>query len=243
MSAIAVIALGGNQGDVPSTMAHALTRLGETPDIRILRQSPYYRTTPIGVNAGGVYINAAAVVATTLPPESLLENLQQVEQECGRVRTVHWGPRTLDLDLIRHGDVVLDSPRLVLPHPACWYRRFVLDPWCDVDPDWIHPVLGESVREMRDRLLTRPLEIAIVGGRESAVNRVRERLHQHFSKGDVTFKRSEDSPIITLLLEPVLVDSPRTVSLPAVADPSALAEQVLRGALDEPVMIESFTSP
>lgn len=236
VSAIATIALGGNQGDVPATMTHALSFLDALPEVRILRKSRLFRTVPIGTDAGGSYANAAAVAETSLPPETFLDLLQQIEHECGRVRTVHWGPRTLDLDLIRYDDLVLNTDRLALPHPACWYRRFVLDPWYDVDPEWVHPVMGESVRRMRERLLLRPLPVAVVGGDETFRATVNARLRERFSPEQVSVSPTGLSPILTLSLDAVPIGSPRTISLAAADDPSALAVQVLMAALDEPAV-------
>lgn len=236
VSAIATIALGGNQGDVPATMTRALSLLDALPEVRILRTSRLFRTVPIGTDAGGSYANSAAVAETSLPPETLLDRLQQIEHECGRVRTVHWGPRTLDLDLIRYDDLVLNTDRLTLPHPACWYRRFVLDPWCDVDPEWVHPVMGESVRRMRERLLTRPLPVAVVGEDETLRAAVNARLRQRFSPELVGIVPTGQSPILTLNLDALPKGTPWTISLAAADDPSALAVQVLTAALDEPAV-------
>lgn len=156
--ALAVIALGGNLGDVPQTFERARTAVSlfATDNVRMSR---LYRTDPVGAQAGDVFWNAALCCETSLPPLHLLDELQAIETQNGRTRTLHWGPRTLDLDLIFYGEHVLSTERLTLPHPHAWYRRFVLDPVADLTPELRHPVLDVTVSELRRRLLPRPLPI------------------------------------------------------------------------------------
>ncbi len=153
----ACLALGGNLGDVASTFQWVHQELVSRPDIEALRMSRIYRTAPVGANAGNPFLNAAIVCRTPLAPEDLLEICQHLEQQAGRTREIHWGPRRLDLDLIGLEDQVVRSPRLILPHPSAWYRRFVLDPLCELAPDWWHPERQATARELRDRLQRRPL--------------------------------------------------------------------------------------
>ncbi|MBI5757362.1 MAG: 2-amino-4-hydroxy-6-hydroxymethyldihydropteridine diphosphokinase [Planctomycetales bacterium] len=160
------LALGGNQGEVAATFDRCLRRLANIREVCISRVSRFIETAPVG-ERGAVdpqrFLNAVAELDTTLPADELLTLCQRVEDECGRVRTVHWGPRTLDLDLILYGQEVIDSPRLKVPHPACWYRRFVLDPLVEIAPDIVHPIKQLSVSALRDRLLVRPLHVSIAG--------------------------------------------------------------------------------
>jgi 2-amino-4-hydroxy-6-hydroxymethyldihydropteridine diphosphokinase len=160
------LALGGNQGDVAATFDHCLRRLGNVREVRISRVSRFIETAPVG-KRGAVdsqrFLNAVAELDTTLAADELLTLCQRVEGECGRVRTVHWGPRTLDLDLILYGQDAIDTSRLKVPHPACWYRRFVLDPLVEIAPDAVHPIKQLSVSSLRDRLLVRPFHLSIAG--------------------------------------------------------------------------------
>ena len=132
----AVIALGSNLGNRLETLQGAVDALEDTPGVRIKAVSPVYETQPWGVAPGSqpTYFNAVVVLKTTLPPSSLLERAHAVEEAFHRVRSEHWGPRTLDVDIVAYADVVSDDPELTLPHPRAHERAFVLAPWLDVDP-------------------------------------------------------------------------------------------------------------
>jgi 2-amino-4-hydroxy-6-hydroxymethyldihydropteridine diphosphokinase len=109
-------------------------------------------------------LNAAAELETSLAPLKLLDKLQAVEGDLGRTRSRHWGPRTLDLDLVFWESQIINLPRLVVPHPAAWYRRFVLDPLAEVAPRLVHPVKLVDICTLRERLLARPLRVSFAGG-------------------------------------------------------------------------------
>lgn len=121
--------------------------MGE-PDLRLLRASPVYRTPPWGDIDQDDFLNAVLEVETELAPLELLTRLQSVEQALERERTRHWGPRTIDLDLLACDQTILRTTRLTLPHPLLHQRAFVLLPWCDLAPDWRHPATGHTVHEM-----------------------------------------------------------------------------------------------
>ncbi|HEY3964877.1 MAG TPA: 2-amino-4-hydroxy-6-hydroxymethyldihydropteridine diphosphokinase [Planctomycetaceae bacterium] len=158
------ISLGGNSGPVGETFLAALNRLRSTPGCSVVAVSRMFETTAVGEHAGGSFLNAVAELEAELDPIALLDLLQSIERDLGRVRSVHWGPRTIDLDLLYYGADVIDSPRLVVPHPAAWYRRFVLDPLVEIAPDLVHPIKRETMLALRDRLLMRPLPVAVAGG-------------------------------------------------------------------------------
>jgi 2-amino-4-hydroxy-6-hydroxymethyldihydropteridine diphosphokinase len=157
------IGLGGNQGNVSATFTRALELLADTDGVTPAAVSPTYRTAPMGALAGEPFLNAVAGCDTDLAPLTLLDRLQAVEHACGRVRTVHWGPRTLDLDLLAYGDDVITTPRLTVPHPGAWLRRFVLDPWAEIAGEFVHPVWRLSIVQLRDRLRDRRVHLLDAG--------------------------------------------------------------------------------
>lgn len=140
----ALIALGANLGDPRGALAFARRRLAGLGEVTAA--SRLYRTAPVGGPPGQPdYLNAALALRTDLGAAELLRALLDVEREAGRVRRERWGPRTLDLDLLGRGDLVLDTPDLVLPHPRLLERAFVLAPLAEVAPRWRHPVAGVTV--------------------------------------------------------------------------------------------------
>ena len=135
----AVIALGSNLGNREATLDFAVSRLSE--HLSHIKISSYIETDPVGGPEQPKYLNAVAVGETTHTAETLLKELQKIENEAGRTREVRWGARTLDLDIIMFGDVVSNDPTLTLPHPRAHERAFVLAPWLEVDPN---AILGEA---------------------------------------------------------------------------------------------------
>ncbi|MFE3286813.1 2-amino-4-hydroxy-6-hydroxymethyldihydropteridine diphosphokinase [Streptomyces sp. NPDC059233] len=140
----AVVALGANLGNRLETLQGAIDALGDTPGLRVKAVSPVYETEPWGVEPGTQpsYLNAVVRIRTTLPPSSLLERAQAVEEAFHRVREERWGPRTIDVDIVSYAEVVSDDPVLTLPHPRAHQRAFVLAPWHDIDPEAVIPGHG-----------------------------------------------------------------------------------------------------
>jgi 2-amino-4-hydroxy-6-hydroxymethyldihydropteridine diphosphokinase len=138
----AYVALGANLGDPPAQLRAALERLRLHPAVELLAVSPFYRTAPLGPPGQPDYCNAVCALRASLQPEALLDLLQAIEHEAGRVRGEHWGPRSLDLDLLLVEGVSLDTPRLTLPHPQLQHRAFVLVPFADIAPEQDIPGLG-----------------------------------------------------------------------------------------------------
>jgi 2-amino-4-hydroxy-6-hydroxymethyldihydropteridine diphosphokinase len=141
------IALGSNLGDSGTILHNALLMLDQTPGIAVIQASSWYRTVPIGPPQPD-YLNGCAVLEVAQTPEELLVLLQSIELQFGRVRGERWGARTLDLDLIFYGDLVLDLPNLQVPHPRMRERAFVLIPLAEIAPDWIEPVSQKSIDQL-----------------------------------------------------------------------------------------------
>jgi 2-amino-4-hydroxy-6-hydroxymethyldihydropteridine diphosphokinase len=139
----AVIALGSNLGNRLETLQGAVDALADTPGLRIKAVSAVYETEAVGgPEDQPSYYNAVVVLRTSLPPQDLLERGNAIEDAFGRVRTVHWGPRTLDVDILAYEGVTSDDPQLLLPHPRSHERAFVLAPWLDAQPEAELPGLG-----------------------------------------------------------------------------------------------------
>lgn len=135
----AVVALGSNLGDRDATLRRAVSALRATPEVEVVAASVPIESVALTVDGldenKPAYLNGVVLLATTLGPEALLDQLNRIENDEGRLRVERWGDRTLDLDLIAYDDVVLDTERLTLPHPRAAERSFVLEPWLQVDPE------------------------------------------------------------------------------------------------------------
>jgi len=148
------VALGSNLGDRAAHLAFAVSRLSHV--LRDFNVSRYYETPPIDVpGEQPLFLNAAAVGRTDASPRDLLAVLMSIEQERGRERPFQNAARTLDLDLILFGSVVMNDPGLVVPHPRFRERQFVIEPLADIAPDMIDPVTGSTVADLL-RLVLRP---------------------------------------------------------------------------------------
>ena len=147
------MALGSNLGDRDRQLAAALAALSATDGIEVVAVSPVYETDPVGPPPQGAYLNAAARLRTALTPGALMGRLLEIEAAQGRSRgSTRDAPRTLDLDLLFYGDQTLREPDLELPHPRLADRPFVLEPLCDLAPEFVHPVLRVTVENLARRV-------------------------------------------------------------------------------------------
>jgi 2-amino-4-hydroxy-6-hydroxymethyldihydropteridine diphosphokinase len=150
MSALAAIALGSNLesrfGDREANLREAVRRIESLGEVRAV--SSFYDTEPVGYLEQPRFLNAALLLETEMEPRALMRKLLSIERAMGRERegAMPKGPRVVDLDLLLYGDWVLWAEDLILPHPRMEERRFVLEPLAEIAPDWVHPVLGVTVR-------------------------------------------------------------------------------------------------
>ncbi|WP_447881433.1 2-amino-4-hydroxy-6-hydroxymethyldihydropteridine diphosphokinase [Serratia fonticola] len=146
------IALGSNLAQPLQQVNTALEALEHIPRTRLIACSPLYRTKPLGPQNQPDYLNAVVALDTQLPPEQLLDHTQAIERNQGRVRKdERWGPRTLDLDMMLYGDLVIDTDRLTVPHYGLKQREFMLYPLADIAPDLVFPD-GETLAECLQRV-------------------------------------------------------------------------------------------
>lgn len=144
------IGLGSNQGDSRAALASALKRIDAAGGIEVTAVAPLYRTAPQGYLDQEDFVNTVAEIETGLSATALLQVLQHIENDLGRGRTVRWGPRTVDLDILLYGDKVIDLPELQVPHPRMHQRAFVMVPLADLNPGLV--VAGETATALAYRL-------------------------------------------------------------------------------------------
>ena len=158
---LSYIALGSNLGDRYSTLSAAVRRLRAEPGLRVVATSEFYETAPVNCPPGsGGFLNAVVAVETERDPHELLQLLLRVERQFGRVRSEPNSPRTLDLDLVFYGDIVIATPELTVPHPRMHERAFVLVPLAEIAPDAVHPVLKKAARELAAEIAREEVRVA-----------------------------------------------------------------------------------
>ena len=150
------IGLGANLGEREAQIRLALDDLARLPSSRLVRASSLYDSEPAGDADQPNFLNAVAEVETELTARQLLWNLLLIERRLGRTRSRRWGPRTIDLDLLLYGPLIIDEPELQVPHPELTRRSFVLVPLVELDPLLVHPVTGETLITHLTSLKTRP---------------------------------------------------------------------------------------
>jgi 2-amino-4-hydroxy-6-hydroxymethyldihydropteridine diphosphokinase len=160
----ALIGIGSNLGDRRENVRRALELLTQSPGIEVVAKSRLYASKPIGGPHGqGDYVNAAAVLRTSLAPHALLKALQHVETQLGRTRSQRWAPRMIDLDLLLFDEEIVEDNDLILPHSRMSFRRFVLAPAAEIAPEMVYPVTASRIDELLARLDHGPNYVAIGG--------------------------------------------------------------------------------
>jgi 2-amino-4-hydroxy-6-hydroxymethyldihydropteridine diphosphokinase len=143
---IIYLALGTNLGDRPANLRAALA--GLPPVVSLLESSPIYETPPWGVTDQPAFLNMVIKGKTRLGAQNLLKHLKFLETRLGRVPSIRYGPRKIDIDLLFYDDILLNTPELTIPHPRLHERAFVLIPLADLAPELVHPAFGKNVRQL-----------------------------------------------------------------------------------------------
>lgn len=148
----AYIALGSNLGDKEKNLNEALNLINESPLCNVTKISNFYTTEPVGYLDQDNFLNGAAEIKTLMTPSELMDFLLEIEKELKRERKIHWGPRTIDLDILLYDDIVTDDEHIIIPHPRMHERLFVLEPLCDIAPYKVHPLLNERISQLKNNL-------------------------------------------------------------------------------------------
>lgn len=158
------IALGSNLGDRLANLRTGIQSISTLPDTTLLSLAPLYESDPVDCPPDSQsFYNSAAAICSILPPETFLQHLRRIESELGRPNQHdHHAPRTLDLDILCAGPLVLDTPTLILPHPRMTQRRFVLQPLADLAPDLVLPYQSLPVRTLLTKLISAEAPLRLV---------------------------------------------------------------------------------
>lgn len=154
------LSLGSNVGDRLRYLKKAIEKIDESDSVVIRKVSPVYETDPLGKPDQPRFLNLVILIETTLKPLRLLDYLLNIEERLGRERNEKWGPRTIDADILLYDQLIINTDRLILPHPRMHQRRFVLVPLAQINPHLFHPLLKKSVEELL-RLLPDKSEVKL----------------------------------------------------------------------------------
>jgi len=241
------LGLGGNLGNVAATMNAAISALRARGNVVPLVSS-FYSTSPMGVAAGEPYLNAVIEVESSKTPPELFVCCREIEEECGRIRVRHWGPRTLDIDILlaeagREGGgrgETWETETLTIPHVGLPYRRFVLDPLCEIAPSVVHPRLGATVFDIRRWLLPRPLEVVIRADDQFTLELVEQALPPTLRSRLALTEGKEPLSSSGWLVDfraPSDPARPRFLPLADVSEPLTRLREVLEAMTDEPSVL------
>ena len=147
------LSMGSNMGDREAYLKQGIDKLNEHEQIQVLKVADMVETEPYGNVDQEKFLNTAVKMRTLMTPKELLNYIHSVEDEAGRTREVHWGPRTLDLDITFYDKLIYEDDTLILPHVDMENRDFVLKPLCQIAPNFRHPILGKTVTQLLDRLM------------------------------------------------------------------------------------------
>ena len=145
--------LGSNLGNRKEILDKAINLLSQKVGVVIL-QSKDYETAPWGITNQPDFLNLAVSIQTRLEPLQILEITQSIENQLGRVRKEKWGARLIDIDILFYGNEIIDEPNLKIPHPLLQERDFALTPLVEIAPNFVHPVFGKTILELREKLIS-----------------------------------------------------------------------------------------
>lgn len=151
------LSLGTNMGDKKKNLLEAIGKIGKLENTKVTSQSTILETEPFGYTEQDMFLNACIEIKTLFTPQELLEKLLGIELEMGRVRTIKWGPRIIDIDILFFDDEIIQDKNLAVPHPWISERMFVLEPLCEIAPNLIHPLERKPVATLK-RILEKELE-------------------------------------------------------------------------------------
>lgn len=151
------LSLGTNMGDKKKNLLEAIGKIGKLENTKVTSQSTILETEPFGYTEQDMFLNACIEIKTLFTPQELLEKLLNIELEMGRVRTIKWGPRIIDIDILFFDDEIIQDKNLAVPHPWISERMFVLEPLCEIAPNLIHPLERKPVATLK-RILEKELE-------------------------------------------------------------------------------------
>jgi 2-amino-4-hydroxy-6-hydroxymethyldihydropteridine diphosphokinase len=158
-----LLGLGSNLGDREATLREALADITALPDVQLVEHSKWYRSQAVGGPLDqGEFLNAAALIETTIDPLILLNELGQIESRLGREPAERWSPRTIDIDILLYDNEVAETAMLTLPHPRMSFRRFVLEPAAEIAPRMLHPTIGWPVERLLLHLNMASDQVALV---------------------------------------------------------------------------------
>ena len=144
------LGLGSNLGNKPANLKRAIIHLKKI--IKVRKISAFYKTEPVGYKNQGWFLNCAVEAETGIKPLDLLKLLKSIEKKLKRVKTIKYGPRTIDIDILFYGDKIIKSKKLIVPHPGMHKRLFVIEPLSSINPNFVHPIIKKTIKELKNNL-------------------------------------------------------------------------------------------